>query len=348
MGIAQWLGIKNKSENSARLGRDGDAIRRERERRAEDARKKREAEQAARKALEEKNAALMRQISERVENRMTVNALRGQKGRDSVISHVYQHLLEYRASRGAKLVSESEISQLDADVKALDALATRMERTKGSSERGLGAYKTLEEYTAGCKTAEEKAQRTKEYYLSEYSVSDDELNAYKKRSPRGEMTFSAGDISYSNPVDTRYLGRMVAGDRPLEEKRAIVLHSTEGDTVEGAVSTLNARGLTYHYLIDRDGKVVQLADPRARVGHALNHNKGTIGISFVGDTDNGRSPINAAQIASAEALARDLKQCIPTLQGMTSHKIIDPSRKSDPQGVSIADVASASGLEFWS
>lgn len=72
---------------------------------------------------------------------------------------------------------------------------------------------------------------------------------------------------------------------------SIVLHYTAGGSFEGAYQTLVNRGFGYHYIIDKDGTIYDLADELKMVYHAgcgdpprnycSDYNSRSIGISFV-------------------------------------------------------------------
>lgn len=48
----------------------------------------------------------------------------------------------------------------------------------------------------------------------------------------------------------------------------IAMHYTVTDTLQGAINALNARDLSYTFLIDRDGSVIQTRDPDRHAAHA--------------------------------------------------------------------------------
>ena len=139
----------------------------------------------------------------------------------------------------------------------------------------------------------------------------------------------------------------------------VVLHATAGATLAGAISTLRDRGLGYHYLIDKSGEVWKGAPTLRQVGHAGESvgphgpsvNGYSIGVSWV-NLNDGEDPLTPEQIASAIALLRELKVGLSDLKWLTTHYAItvlpDGSyRKSDPRGVDVVALASASGLRAW-
>ena len=95
----------------------------------------------------------------------------------------------------------------------------------------------------------------------------------------------------------------------MEDVQGAVIHHTGGDSLSGAVSTLISRGLSYHYLIDKDGSIVQLI-PGKHIGYHTNDatqgqmrgkigNFNTFGISLVAADD---SKVTPQQVASTEIL----------------------------------------------
>lgn len=128
----------------------------------------------------------------------------------------------------------------------------------------------------------------------------------------------------------------------------IVLHDTAGPTLSGAESTLKQRGLGYHYMIDRDGKVYQYYKNTDAVNHAYGANKLTIGISLVGGGGTKLLPI---QVDACKALMLKIKNEVPSVKQFTSHKECDPRKqKIDPEFKpsfedTMNSIASYTGLE---
>jgi hypothetical protein len=101
----------------------------------------------------------------------------------------------------------------------------------------------------------------------------------------------------------------------LKNVMGTVFHHTGGDSVNGAISTLKQRGLSYHYIIAKDGTITQLL-PEGAVGyHTMPgdvgpnvknlNNSNTIGIAFAASTDN---DVTAEQIEKARALNAELSR----------------------------------------
>ncbi|MCF8150766.1 MAG: N-acetylmuramoyl-L-alanine amidase [Burkholderiaceae bacterium] len=125
-----------------------------------------------------------------------------------------------------------------------------------------------------------------------------------------------------------------------DQRRAnyIVLHQTSNDTVARALATLTdaQRKVSAHYLIGRDGRVLQLVDEAARAWHAgeswwggmTDLNSASIGIEL---DNNGEEAFAEAQIVALLALLDDLqaRHRFPPAN-ILAHGDIAPTRKVDP------------------
>lgn len=134
----------------------------------------------------------------------------------------------------------------------------------------------------------------------------------------------------------------------------IVLHATAGSSLGGAVSTLKIKGLSYHYLIEKNGQITKCV-PTGRVAfHAgksvgpqgENCNSYSIGVSLV-NLNNGKDPYPQAQVAACADLCKELADAIPSLRWLTCHYSVSPGRKTDPRGFPAAMIASEAGLTPW-
>jgi N-acetyl-anhydromuramyl-L-alanine amidase AmpD len=166
---------------------------------------------------------------------------------------------------------------------------------------------------------------------------------------------------------------LVTKSRPTGKKvTTIVMHATAGASLDGAVSTLRERGLAYHYIIEKNGTIWKTAPYSAMASHAGNSygpdeqkkglsrkqndvakftarcsvNAYTIGISFV-NRDTGKDPFTAAQEAAARELITTLMAENPNLTWVTTHAIVSPKRKVDPNGFDIDGLARDVGLKVW-
>lgn len=118
----------------------------------------------------------------------------------------------------------------------------------------------------------------------------------------------------------------------------IVVHYTGAPSPERALATLTspAREVSAHYLIERDGRIWQLVDERARAWHAgdsrwgpfTDVNSSSIGIELDNDA---LAPFPAAQIDALLRLLGDLVERlrIPR-ENVVGHADVAPRRKRDP------------------
>ena len=122
------------------------------------------------------------------------------------------------------------------------------------------------------------------------------------------------------------------------EPSLVVLHYTTNDDAETAIRTLTnpQREVSAHYLIGRDGRIVQLVDEDRRAWHAgasywrgtRDVNSASIGIEL---DNNGNEPFPAPQIDALLALLADLRKRygIPAAN-VVGHSDVAPGRKVDP------------------
>lgn len=102
-------------------------------------------------------------------------------------------------------------------------------------------------------------------------------------------------------------------------KESIVLHTTLGNSYQGAYDTLKLRHLSYHYIIDEDGTIIELVPINRSAWHAGvksrpnlrvrafygpdNPNRRSIGIAFVRNRDES---LTLAQRDAGVWLIKDL------------------------------------------
>ena len=118
----------------------------------------------------------------------------------------------------------------------------------------------------------------------------------------------------------------------------VILHQTTNDTMERAMATLTdpQRRVSAHYLIGRNGKVVQLVDEGSRAWHAgdswwggsTDLNSASIGIEL---DNTGDEAFAEPQIIALLGLLDELRtrHRIPSAN-ILAHGDIAPSRKVDP------------------
>jgi N-acetylmuramoyl-L-alanine amidase len=118
----------------------------------------------------------------------------------------------------------------------------------------------------------------------------------------------------------------------------VILHHTSDDTVDQALRTLAdpLRRVSAHYLIGRDGRIIQLVDERARAWHAgeskwaadTDLNSSSLGIEL---DNNGHEPFADAQISALLRLLADIRERyhLPAAN-FVGHADVAPRRKTDP------------------
>lgn len=150
------------------------------------------------------------------------------------------------------------------------------------------------------------------------------------------------------------------GQRPLGIRvNTVVLHASAGSTLEGAISTLRNRGLSYHFLIDKDGTVWRGCPVLGQADHAGESegpqgkyaNRYSIGVCFVNEND-GRNPVAPAQLDAARWLLPELKGQMYEYKWLCTHWAITVdargrARKTDPRLVDVPALAAAVGLTPW-
>ena len=143
----------------------------------------------------------------------------------------------------------------------------------------------------------------------------------------------------------------------FEPRRAnyVILHHTSNDTLERALTTLTtpSRGVSSHYLIGRDGRLLQLVDERERAWHAgaswwggqTDMNSASIGIEL---DNNGAEPFPPVQIDTLLALLADIqtRHRIPRANFL-AHADVAPGRKADPSSLFPWQQLAAAGFGLW-
>jgi N-acetylmuramoyl-L-alanine amidase len=135
----------------------------------------------------------------------------------------------------------------------------------------------------------------------------------------------------------------------------VILHHTSDDTAERALRTLAdpLRSVSAHYLIARDGRIIQLVDERARAWHAgeskwgadTDLNSASLGIEL---DNNGSEAFPDAQISSLLRLLADIKERyhIPTANFL-GHADVAPRRKTDPSRYFPWKTLAEHGFGLW-
>jgi N-acetylmuramoyl-L-alanine amidase len=135
----------------------------------------------------------------------------------------------------------------------------------------------------------------------------------------------------------------------------VVIHHTSDDSVDQALRTLTGlfRPVSAHYLIGRDGKIIQLVDERARAWHAgdskwgaaTDLNSASLGVEL---DNNGNEPFPDAQIASLLRLLADIRERyrMPAANFL-GHADVAPRRKADPSRYFPWKTLAEQGFGLW-
>jgi len=153
-------------------------------------------------------------------------------------------------------------------------------------------------------------------------------------------------------IPTRWVPSPNANERSVG---FVVLHYTAGDASGRALRTLTraGSGVSAHYLIERDGSILQLVDERRRAWHAgdsrwgatVDVNSASIGIELDND---GAEPYPAAQIDALLRLLADLRHRhqVPGVN-ILGHADVAPTRKVDPGPLFPWPLLAARGFGLW-
>lgn len=135
----------------------------------------------------------------------------------------------------------------------------------------------------------------------------------------------------------------------------VILHHTSDDTVEQALRSLAnpLKEVSAHYLIARDGRIIQLVDERARAWHAgeskwgadTDINSASLGIEL---DNNGHEPFPEVQIAALLRLLADIeaRYHIPAANFL-GHADVAPGRKTDPSRYFPWSTLAQHGFGLW-
>ena len=118
----------------------------------------------------------------------------------------------------------------------------------------------------------------------------------------GKVSGGGGPIRQADSGD--------AAKGPRKKTDGIIVHHTGGRGLQGAISTLKARGLGYHYMVDQDGSVTAFVPDDQKTWHAGTTDKkpeltnsNSVSISLVSKDDTDISP---AQLKSGFTLGQEL------------------------------------------
>jgi N-acetylmuramoyl-L-alanine amidase len=135
----------------------------------------------------------------------------------------------------------------------------------------------------------------------------------------------------------------------------VVIHHTSNDSTAQALRTLTTpeRKVSAHYLIGRDGAIIQLVEESARAWHAgqswwngqTDINSASIGIEL---DNTGSEPFPEVQIDALLGLLAGIKQRhnIPTAN-FIGHADVAPGRKDDPSAFFPWATLAQNGFGLW-
>lgn len=115
--------------------------------------------------------------------------------------------------------------------------------------------------------------------------------------------------------------------------KRIILHC---DTSPNEQATINwfadpESQASYHILIGRDGRLYRFVPDLKRAWHAKGHNADSLGLAF-SNRNNKKEMLTSAQMAMAKGVIRKWLRGFPTITTITTHRDVDPKRKTDPYG----------------
>lgn len=128
----------------------------------------------------------------------------------------------------------------------------------------------------------------------------------------------------------------------------VVLHSDESSSSASTFAELKHKHKSYHYYIDRRGKVFQLVDTKFIANHAgwsfyrglLHWNEFSIGVCF---GNNMHQAYTIAQYKSGKLLLDSLRKRYPDLQVVTHHDIAKFRGKTDPKNIDVKRLGVSDG-----
>lgn len=142
----------------------------------------------------------------------------------------------------------------------------------------------------------------------------------------------------------------------------LVIHSSPSKSADDLIDVFKSREVCTHYVIDKDGAIIQCVDERYRAWHAgasywrktggpgatqANLNANSIGIEICSPT-LGQTPFTDAQIASLKWLTASIvwRHKIKPYQ-IVGHSDIASARKPDPGKMLPWDQLADVGVSFW-
>lgn len=153
-------------------------------------------------------------------------------------------------------------------------------------------------------------------------------------------------------IDKRWFGRLdsfTSSFRTTDRIKYLVLHHTVSLTSQSTFNTLNSRGLSVHYILDKDGTLYYVVDERLTAWHAgcvkssscnpnyLHVNSESVGVEIVNRGD-GKDSFTDQQYASLNYLIGQMSRKYSNFRDDTEHVLghymisaskIDPANNFD-------------------
>ena len=161
-----------------------------------------------------------------------------------------------------------------------------------------------------------------------------------------------GTRSLENGKKTEWIGTV---NFNLRKPNLVIIHHTAQTAIEQTIRTftMTKTKVSAHYVVGRDGKVVQMLNDYLRAWHAgsgswgkiTDVNSCSIGIEL---DNNGKEPFAEEQIVSLMSLLNKLKRQynIPT-ENILGHSDIAPTRKVDPSTYFPWKTLAENGFGLW-
>ncbi|WP_026714117.1 N-acetylmuramoyl-L-alanine amidase [Flavobacterium daejeonense] len=167
-----------------------------------------------------------------------------------------------------------------------------------------------------------------------------------------DSIFKVGSTQLDNGIHTEWISTV---NFNLRKPNFIILHHTAQDSIQQTVKTFTKEStqVSAHYVVAKDGHVVQMLNDYLRAWHAgvsswgknTDINSASIGIEI---DNNGSEPFSEPQITSLMALLSKLKKDynIPA-QNIIGHSDIAPARKKDPSAFFPWKTLAENGFGIW-
>jgi N-acetylmuramoyl-L-alanine amidase len=161
-----------------------------------------------------------------------------------------------------------------------------------------------------------------------------------------------GSQTLTNGINTEWVGTV---NFNLRKPNFVIIHHTAQDSLQQTIKTftLASTQVSAHYVISKDGKIIQMLNDYLRAWHAGNGswgkntdiNSASIGIEL---DNNGLEAFSDNQIISLVALLSKLKKDynIPS-QNFIGHSDIAPTRKKDPSTFFPWKLMAINGFGIW-